>query len=194
MEEALQLGQSSGHPAVLAGTRADMGWLLASLGSSERGLSLAQEAAVFAAAAYPPLLPWTLAQLARVHLLLGDLPAAGEAVQRSQAILNPEGNFHAPIWVGMAASELALAQARPEAAAAFARELLSYLERGGWRTYQPDALYLQARAAAAQAMNEQARDLVERARQAAQELGSARSLALTGAPLPGLESGDEVEG
>ena len=139
MEDALQLGESSGHPAVLAGTRADLGWLHASRGDVERGLTLARAAAAYAAAAYPPLHPWTLAQLARVHLFLGDRPAATAAVQESQAILNPEGNFHAPIWVGMAASELALAEGRPEAADGLARELLAYLRKSGWRTYQPDA-------------------------------------------------------
>jgi ATP/maltotriose-dependent transcriptional regulator MalT len=127
--------------------------------------------------------------LGRVHLLLGDLPAAEAAVHESQAILNPEGNFHAPIWVRLAGSELALAQGRPESAEALARELLAYLKRGGWRTYQPDALYLQAKAAAAQGLTGQARELLQQARQAAQELGSARSLVLVGTPLPGIDSG-----
>ena len=189
MEEALKLGEASGHPAVLAGTRADLGWLHASLGAGERGLSLAREAAAYAAATYAPLHSWTLAQLGRAHLLLGDLPAAEAAVHESQAILNPEGNFHAPIWVGLAGSELALAQGRPELAEALARELLAYLKRGGWRTYQPDALYLQAKAAAAQGLTGRARELLHQARQAAQELGSARSLVLVGTPLPGIESG-----
>jgi tetratricopeptide (TPR) repeat protein len=190
MEEALALGRASGHPAVLGGTRADLGWVLALQGSRDRSLALAQEAVAFASATYAPLLPWTLAQLGRVHLLSGDMAAAEAAVQKSQAIVNPEGSFHAPIWVGLAGSELALAQGRPEVAQTQAQELLVYLKRGGWRTYQPDALYLQARAAAGQGQVVQARDLLRRARQSAQELGSARSLALISTPIAGVDAGE----
>ena len=176
MEEAIALGEQAGHPAVLIGTRADLGWTLGWLGALDQGLALARVAEAHARASYPLLLPWALASIARLLARQGDLEGAGVAIREARRVLNPEGSFHAPAWVGMAEAETSLARGEPERALAAVDALLAYLEKSAWRPFRADARYYRARALLMLGREDEARAELAQARTLAEEMEIRRSL------------------
>jgi tetratricopeptide (TPR) repeat protein len=179
MSECIRLAEQAGFGVPQFGTRADLGWVYASLGAVESGLELVRVA--LRSADVPHLFgSWPFATLARIQLLAGHVTAAEEAVKHAHANTRPDylGNLPPAISSGFAFAEieLALAQHEHARAAALADQLIHFLEGARLRAGLPEAHYLKAQALLRQGEREPTRAELVEARAAAEAIGSRRML------------------
>lgn len=143
LDQSVRFGEQAGFLPAQAGYRADLAWAYATLGMPEQGLELARAAVAQAKAQLPEYKPYTLATLARVWLLMGDLAQAEAAIREARVDFNPD-SFHtaAPVVLALAEGELLLSQGKPAQATQVADELLARLIQLGMTVFVPDVLYL----------------------------------------------------
>ncbi|MBI3361147.1 MAG: hypothetical protein HY023_08555 [Chloroflexi bacterium] len=198
-EEAIALGESIGHVQALTATRAELARAYASLGAIRRGLALARVARAEAERIFQRALPWTLAHLARLCLLSGDLAEAEAALAelRNYPDLMRQLSFFPPAWANAALAEGEYALMKGDQARAIAAmdALYRNLRRSGVRLFIPDALRLKAQALLALGRLDEACGGLQEGRVEAEALESRRSLWLLLASLAEVEArrGNDAE-
>jgi tetratricopeptide (TPR) repeat protein len=177
MEEAVRLGQQVQFVPALIFTQADLGWVYGMLGAPQRGIELVAAAAATARQDYRSFLPWPMALLARLHVRGGDLEAAADAVQVCYGDVDLADMLYlTPVWVSLADAELALARDDPARAIEVIDRLLAHMRNHHWQAFVSDALHAKGQALLAEGRPEAAHTVLEEARDAAEALGSRRSL------------------
>ncbi len=178
MEEAIRLGEQTSHPGAIVATRADLGWIYGTLGAHARGLELAQLARARSVQVQNPLFrSWAIADLARLHLLNGDLSAAQAAVEEGYRNLRQQSmQILGPILLALTEGELALAQQDYGRVIAVMDDLIARMQKEQSRPFIPDALYVKGKALLGQGQTEAARKVLAQGREEAEALGSRRSL------------------
>ncbi len=178
MQECVTLGEQAGFLFALSYTGTNLSTYLGRLGQPERALVMCEDIVRRIETGLPHALPGALAGMARLHLLLGNVPAAAEAMARADRLLARDA--HIPVYVRVQTDiprgELALAEGRPADAAAEAGALADLLARIGVPTYEIEARLLLARALLAQGQPEKAAEALARARQVAASRGLRRLL------------------
>jgi len=175
METCIRLGEQAGFMMTQVGTRADLAWIYGTLGDIQHGLELGRLARTQAEQRLPGFKAWTLACLARLHVMDGDLVTAETVLQEGYQCLNREDfTTHGPVELPLAEAELALARHDYPRAVAVMDELLARLRQIGMRPFLAEALYLKGQALLAQGKIAEARAILIEARTEAEALGSRR--------------------
>jgi ATP/maltotriose-dependent transcriptional regulator MalT len=177
LEQAIHLGEHAGFVGPLVAARASLAMVYGDLGAVDHGLELANLADAAAEVHIPAWRPWTLAVLARIYLLAGDVAQAETVVKASLSDADKVGFLSFAIFLAsLSEAQLALAQGDCAHAIAVMDELSALLRKGGMRAYLPDALYLKAKALLAQNRVGEAHEVLADARAVAEAIGSRRSL------------------
>jgi tetratricopeptide (TPR) repeat protein len=177
MDEALRLGEELNIPTVLIPCGADRACVLALLGAVEEGIQQARRACEVAAAHLPFGRPWPLAVLALLQLQQGDVAAAARTVAAGEPQkARMGGGLYTPLWIQLAAAEVALAQGDIRGALDGSDKLLGRLEQTHTRPFRSDVLYLRGRALIAAGETEAATQALEAAAAEARALGTKRHL------------------
>jgi tetratricopeptide (TPR) repeat protein len=187
MEEAIRLGSEAGFVVPGVTTRCWLALLYGDLGAVEVGIEIADQAVTAAETHWERDLGFTLACLAQLYLLKGDLSEAATIFQ--QADHTKPLNDH---WAQLAMwlrGQLALAQGHPDQAVALAIQCVTELRRFHNRIFFiPDALYLQGQALLALDQPREAYERFLEARAEATEIGSRRTLWKVLATLADIET------
>ncbi len=183
MEEAIRLSQSAGLVIMAPRLRIELAWLYGgTLGAVAEGReTLRQTQAQLAELRLPNpnLLSTTAATLARLAAQAGDLPAADAALHDGYVALNitaADPDTALPVWMLMAAGDVALAHCDWTRASALMDVLIARLGSAARRTYLAEALYLKGQALLGQGQPEAARAVWQEARAEAEALGQRRRL------------------
>ena len=176
-QEAIVYSKQAGLVPPQVYGRAGLGWTYARLGDIKRGFELVNLAHEVAKESFPVGQPYTLAVLARLHILSGDLDAAEAAIQESEK-KSTEGEpvSFTMVLRPLAQIELALAREDYEGGITIANELIDGLNQYGIRVNIPDALLLKGKVLLAQGKVDQSHKVLIEARTRAEELGSRRTL------------------
>lgn len=177
METAIQLGEQAGFAPPQTYTRAELAVLYGDLGEVSRGLALGRQALVAGEArGYLIDRAQVLGVLAHLHLLEGDLTAAGTCI--AEASHDPYRAAWPVLFVTtvLAEAELALEQRDYARCIAVTDALLTNLCQRGMQAHVPHALYLQGVALQQAGRNQAARKCLLEARATAEALGSRRTL------------------
>ena len=190
-ERAISLGEISGNPLVLTGTRAELARILGWLGDVEAGLAQAALALDSAQQRLPVVAPWAQAVLAGLHLqraqVAPDEPARGHSLAAANAIVDALPHFREvrralaympPQWTrtALVTGAVRLAHGRLDEAEAVALALLDDLNRIGMVTLLPEAHLLLARIRLAQGDSAAAVFLLTQARAEAGAHGNHHTL------------------
>ncbi len=191
MQECIRLAdQSLSIPAL--GMRAELGLILAQLGTTDAGLTMARKAVEESERRSGALKAWAVGCLARVHVLRGEVSEASAVVD----LVDPDSesaNLVLPIPnrfpLGLARAEVALARGDAAFSLSLSESLVGELQRLHFKFWLPQALLLQARSTQALGRLDEAQGLLEEARLVAREIGSLWSLQ----PIMALLSEIEME-
>ncbi|MEJ2013899.1 MAG: AAA family ATPase, partial [Anaerolineales bacterium] len=150
LQAAVDAGQQASNAITTTGIWAELGWVLARLGRRTEAVNICQEAITEAESKYHPAVAWTVACLARIHLLYDDLQAAAAALSpistaSDEVPLDDAAKFGG-IALGLASAEIKLAEGDPGACLAILDSLIDHLERIGARLYMQDVWLLRAKA------------------------------------------------
>lgn len=177
METCIRLGEAAGFMMAQVGTRADLAWIYGTLGDLQHGLELGRAARTLAEGRLPGFKAWTLASLARLQVMDGNLEMAEATLAEGYGCLNRQDLMtHGPLELPLAEAELALAKHDAPRAVAVIDELLARLRQIGMRAFLTDALYLKGQALLAQGKIAEAQTILSEARAEAEALGSRRML------------------
>ncbi len=178
LEGCSALAKQFAHNPAIISMNSDLGLIYASLGNLERGLSHIQVAADLSADGYFVILqPWAQVRLARVYMMCGDLPAAEQALKQSRVHLVEESlTVILPTLVAQAEAELAFAKQDYAQVCELLNQLTARLEAIPLRPYLPEAYYRWGEALRFLGKFAEARDMLLRARAAAERLESRRML------------------
>jgi tetratricopeptide (TPR) repeat protein len=146
MQDCIRMADEAGFVLAQIAIRADLGWLLGSLGAILSGRELARMAYLRAEKHVRIFRAWALADLARLNVLNGDLTAAAQSVREGYAALPADWAQHAPVEMALAEAELALAKQDYGRAIAVMDELLMQMREIKLRTFLSDALFLKGTA------------------------------------------------
>ena len=145
MKETVQVGEQVGHPVGTIIVRGELAWVYGALGDLERGYALAEQARELADAYLPSLRAWTLAVLARLQVLGGDLERGQETVNRAKRQLQREAWIPLnPIWVALATIEVASARGDYELAIKASDGLVDELQTMHIRPFVAEVLRLKS--------------------------------------------------
>jgi tetratricopeptide (TPR) repeat protein len=198
-QEAVRLGAMTDNVTVSIGTRSDLGRLYAAFGDVEHGLALARQAANDGSR-FPLIAPWAGAAIVHLHLLRGEVDEATAEIARlpDYRDLMRRAGFVPMMWGSLALAGIELALARGDAAGATAQasEFIGHLEQHGVAFLLPEARLLQARAMLQLGLTDEARKVLERARDEAGAMSARRmlwpilaALAELGEPGDGAQAG-----
>src|SRR5574341_1438664 len=178
MEQAIQLGEQSGHPGAFIATRAELGWVYGTLGASQHGLELVRLARSRSVRAKSSVFrPWAIANLARVHVLNGDLALAEQVLREGyQSVREQRLQLHGPMLLALTEGELAFARGDYAHALEVTESVLGYLRQSQTRLFMADVLYLKGRAALALGRIEKAYVILMEARAEAEAMSARRIL------------------
>jgi DNA-binding SARP family transcriptional activator/predicted ATPase len=174
MEECIRLADLADFPAPQLTTRTDLAKVYAGLGDPQRGLALAHLALVVAEEQFPVYRAYPLSILAEIHLMQDNLAEAAVALDEARREPISETYPIYEIHILQAESRFALSRGDDGKAVAVTETLLATLQQFGAKAFMPDALFLAGQAFAAQGQTEPARERLQGAHLAAQELGSRR--------------------
>ena len=172
MEDSIRLGELAGYLPPKAIVRASLAIVLGKLGDIEAGFKLIHEAVTVAQKQLLLFQGYTLAELAELHLLNGNLAEAEAAIQQAKKGSASEG---LPIffkYVILTDIELALKQKAYKRAVSMATNLLADLRQFEVQVYIPRALYLQGQAFLALDQTQVAYNCLQEARVEAETIGS----------------------
>lgn len=167
MRESIRLGEHT-FQAPLGFTRADLGALYADLGQAAHGLEHAQLAVEHGKRIAPVIHLYAAAQLAHVHLVNNDLPAAQAAIAQAETLTNLNttlSTFNMALLQTQA--ELYLAQDNPTQAVQTCNRMIHHLRSHRLRVHLPSALYLKGLALCRQAKLDEAYACLQDARREA---------------------------
>lgn len=171
MRSSLHYAEKAGFVVALVYTRSEFGVVLGELGEIGQGYAAVREAIRIAENGRPQLLRYPLSQLARLHLLAGDIEAAATAVAELRERTGP---FHMvqPYVIAVAECQLALQQGDVVEASRLLEQRLADLRRYGMKAYIPQALYLLAQARQQAGLESDALANLHEARDLAAAIGS----------------------
>jgi class 3 adenylate cyclase len=179
MEGSVRVGEQIGVTLILTAIKADLAWMVASVGDTARGLELAEQAL---ARTDDPALPagfkqWAYAGAARVYAESGDLTAAQSAIDIARANLSFDGpTTPAPTAVLLTEARLAVMRQAYASAVTTVDTLLDYLKRWQIKSYVAEALLLKGEALSALGKIDEAYECLSEARDICHTLGSQRIL------------------
>jgi tetratricopeptide (TPR) repeat protein len=167
MQQAIDLGASTGNPIALAGTRAELAYAYGLLGQGNLAEEVAGLALQAAQQRFPPIIPWVLAAQATNHLYRGDLIAAESIVAQLppyRAVRNVL-TYMPPQWVrvGLVTAAVHLARGRLDTAAEVIASLLADLRLLDMAASETEALLLSAKILQAQSRHAEAENVLRRA-------------------------------
>jgi tetratricopeptide (TPR) repeat protein len=197
MEESIRYADEAGFGNGIVEARCYLAELYGSLGAVERGMRLAREADAITSARFPMWRAISLSTLAHLHLYVGDLAAAEEAVQAAFAHLGPDmAKVGSAAFVAPVAAEIALAQGDGARALALAERSLGIVREIGVRSFLATVLYYKGRALQLLGQLEEAAAVLSEARAEAEALGIRRDLWRILAALsdPRLDRGEAGRG
>ena len=174
MQECIRLGDDAGFILAQIVTRAELGWVYGTLGAVDRGLELARAARAMAEKRVPTFRTWTLACLARLYVMAGQLDEAETAVREGYAAFTEDFAQHAWIELPLAEAELALAKGEPARAISAIDGLMPRFRQFRIRTFLSEALYLKGRALLGLDRPADAIEVLHSARAEAEALGCRR--------------------
>jgi len=194
MTTCIQLGDAGGLLASSIAVRTDLGWVYAVLGDVERGLELVHASYATATEKLPEWKSLPVAVLIRIHLLRGELPEAEAAARETPLKPIPLPFERYAIVIGLAKSELALAQQNYAQALQVVNDLLAGLPKSS-RANIPEILYLKSHILLALNHAAEAREVLHAARAEAEALGARFNLWPILLALSEIEqrSGDHAE-
>ncbi len=176
MEESIHLGEQAGFLVPGVTTRAYLASVYGDLGAIEYSIEIAHKAAAWAKAHFSlKFWPFTLAWLAQLQLLKGDVTEAAAIFQRADDASDSLEVWYVQLltWIR---SQLALAQGEYNQALVLATECLTGLRQNNFRIFIPDVLYLQGQALLSMNQPVEAYERWVEARAEAEALGSRRTL------------------
>ncbi len=174
-QDAIRLGEQAGFAVVQVACRALLALAYGFMGNVARGLDLARLALTKADELLPSLRPLALAELARLHLLGGNVAEAEAALQEAHQSIAPEDRL-AHVFLAQADIELGLAQGDYERVVDRVDGSIDALRQFKVRAWLPHALQYKGRALLGQGRTDEAHDLLIEARAEAEALGSRRIL------------------
>ncbi len=196
MNESIRFGDEAGLLASMIGERAELGWVYGCFGEVEKGLGLVEQAIAISMDKMPGWKALPIAMKVRLHLLKGDIKAAGRAARQTpiKPITIPYARY--TILVEMANVELALAKKEYAKALSITDALLAQIPV----TIRPDiaeVAWRRGEALLELGKVDQAHEALLDARSRAEALGSRQTLWRILALLAEVESrrgnGDQAE-
>ncbi len=176
METTIRLGEQAGFLFALIQTQADLGFVYSQLGDYPRAMDYARRSLTFAQTSFPQGASYPLSLMAYVNFLKGD-------VDQSQIYLHDAADAFTASEMNMMSffgplTEVEIAQAHGDydRAVHIADRTLTSMNSWGMQPFRSDALYFKAQALWRQGQTDAAQQLLDQARQAAEKLGSRRSL------------------
>ncbi|MFN2149019.1 MAG: ATP-binding protein, partial [Anaerolineales bacterium] len=178
LQDAVEAGRKASNAITTTGIWAELAWILAGLGRRPEAVNICQEAIAEAESKFHPAVPWTVACLARIHLLYDDLPAAAAALSpagtASDNVPLDDAAKFGGIDLGLASAEIKLAEGDSDTCLAILDSLIDHLERIGARLYMQDVWLLRAKALLAQGKLDEARKAIQKALDVADSIASHR--------------------
>ena len=173
----MQAADRGGYFANHFNNRSILGVILAELGAFEEGLERSRQTVAIAQAHDHAFVATSLAGLAWVYLMRGNLfEAAATLTKARQALERPVSFPSEPALVVLVDGLIALTRREWERADALADAVRSMLAAMHLRIWLPDAGYLKGRALLAQGRRDEARAALEQARAVAEDMGCRRML------------------
>ena len=173
--DGLQLAEASGARLAVLMSGSFLALTYGVVGDPDSARSAIDRAMAVDRTQFPHFWPVPVAILARLQLWKGELAEARRSSQASYENFKPKEVNSADI-VLLTDAEIALAENDPSRAVAVCDELLELARQARRRIAVSEALLLKAKALRAQGLHDPARDALQRARRAAEELGARRHL------------------
>jgi class 3 adenylate cyclase/tetratricopeptide (TPR) repeat protein len=175
--EGMRAGDQSGAYAGKVFCRLELGLFYSQLGAIDTGQTYGLEALRLGREHDQLFVPMSLAALAWIDSMQGNLPESEATIAEARQALERRISFPTePHFVVLVGGLIALAQGDWAGANAAADEVAAKLVAMRVRLYLPDAGYLKGRALLAQGRREEARAALKQARAVAEEIGCRRML------------------
>jgi class 3 adenylate cyclase/tetratricopeptide (TPR) repeat protein len=175
--EAMQAADRGGLYANQINNRSSLGVILAELGAVEEGLERSRQAVAIARAHDHAFVATSLAGMAWVETMRGNLFEAAATLTKARQALEQQVSFPSePALVVLVDGLIALTRREWQHADALADEVRNMLAAMRLRIWLPDAGYLKGRALLGEGRHEEARMALAQARAAAEEIGCRRML------------------
>ena len=171
MRSSMDYAEKAGFVVAQVYTRSELGVVLGELGDVEQGLATVRQSIRIAEDGRPQLLRYPLSQLARLHLLAGDIDAAAVAVAELRERTGPL-HMVQPNVISAIECQLALLQGDATEASRLLEQRLADLRRFGMKAYIPQGLYLLAQARQQAGMESDALAYLHEAGELATAIGS----------------------
>ncbi|MCP4167085.1 MAG: AAA family ATPase [Chloroflexi bacterium] len=140
MQACIDAGEQAGFMGALVYTRADLGLIYAELGDMPRAIETVGMAVNSAGGGRSQWRPYAQLNLARVHLLAGNHPAAADVLAEIERSSAPH-NVVQPHVTPMAACALSAAQGNHAQAIQLMEQRLAGLQEYGLKLYLPETLF-----------------------------------------------------
>ena len=175
--EGMRAGDQSGAYAGKVFGRLELGLFYSQLGAIDTGQTYGLEALRLGREHDQLFVAMSLAALAWIDSMQGNLPQAEATIAEARRALEQRiSSPTEPHFVVLVGGLIALAQGDSAGANAAADEVIQMLAAMRLRLYLPDAGYLKGRALLAQGRRDEARAALEQARSVAEEMGCRRML------------------